>query len=398
MLSNHNTVPVIMFHSVGLENENWVFSHISEPVNVFEEKIAYLAKKRYNFIFWDDLYDHMSGRRKLPRKSIMLTFDDGYLDNWVYAFPILKKYGAKATIFVNPEFVDPRPVVRNWADTIKDDRNASIEKKGFLSWDELRLMQQSGLIDVQSHSLTHTWYFCGKEVIDFYSPSTGNKYPWLFWNARPDRKPFYMVEDQSSFIPLGHPIYIHEKALIAKRFLPSERLVQELSSLVLNEEVPHFFENKDWFEKLVKVHEMLIEKYGFEVESEEDYKKRVYQELSESKRIIETHLDKEVKYICWPGGGYNDITKAIAREVGYKAWTLSSKDLGNKRNRPGAEPSEIKRIGSLSRYRFGGRDYGYASAKFFYFGVQEHKGSFICKFINRLLVLWVVITRTIHAK
>ena len=45
-------------------------------------------------------------------KDIVLTFDDGYLDNWVFAYPLLEKYNLRGTIFVNPEFVDPSLEIR----------------------------------------------------------------------------------------------------------------------------------------------------------------------------------------------------------------------------------------------------------------------------------------------
>ena len=44
--------------------------------------------------------------KNIPEKSIVLTFDDGYADIWIYAYPLLKKYGMCGTVFINPDFVD----------------------------------------------------------------------------------------------------------------------------------------------------------------------------------------------------------------------------------------------------------------------------------------------------
>ena len=147
MFSNDDIVPVIMFHSVGLEKSDWCFSYVSESLVTFEEKIKVLVSSGYKFIFWQDLYNHMSGLKSAPDKSIMLTFDDGYLDNWVYVFPIIKKYGAKATIFVNPDFVDPNNSIRSnledvWSKKVGKDK---IQPLGFLNWEEMRLMEKSWL-------------------------------------------------------------------------------------------------------------------------------------------------------------------------------------------------------------------------------------------------------------
>ena len=129
-----------MFHSVGLEEHPWAWSHISEPVETFEAKIALLRRKGYNGVFWHELYEHMAGRRTLPDNSIFLTFDDGYLDNWVHVYPILKKYGMKGTIFVSPDFVDPSNLVRPNLDDAAAG-NVGMDEltvAGFLNWAEMR--------------------------------------------------------------------------------------------------------------------------------------------------------------------------------------------------------------------------------------------------------------------
>ena len=86
--------------------------------------------------FWSELFDHMAGSKPPLRDSIFLSFDDGYLDNWTYVFPILKKYGMKATIFVSPDFVDPTETVRPNLDDQHAGRCTSedLSPAGFLSW------------------------------------------------------------------------------------------------------------------------------------------------------------------------------------------------------------------------------------------------------------------------
>lgn len=395
MFIDHVIIPVVMFHSVGLENTDWVFSHISEPLKTFEEKIVSLVSSDYHFIFWDELYDHMAGVKQVPRKSIMLTFDDGYLDNWVYVFPILKKYNAKATIFINPEFIDPSDEVRP---NLEDMRSGKIKEHdlkpmGFLNWEEMRLMEKSGLVDIQSHALTHTWYFSGPKLIDFHKPGD-KKYPWLAWNLRPEQKPFYIQNGQSEIIPLGMPIYEYEKAMICKKYFPPEKVVKGITMLVEQRGGKDFFHQPHWKEELRKHHDKLMEKYKDEgyYETSVEYKKRVLKELQGSKEIIEKNLNKQVDFICWPGGGYNQEILSLAKEVGYKAWTLSSRDQSNYRNRLGADPTQIKRIGSFSKYRTqSGKEYGYAGRYYFIAGIRRHKGSFFFKWFGRILLVFAIV-------
>lgn len=63
----------------------------------------------------------------LPKDSILITFDDGYKNNYTNAFPILKKYGLKATIFLNTKYVE--------------------NDEFYLNWNEIKEMYESGLID-----------------------------------------------------------------------------------------------------------------------------------------------------------------------------------------------------------------------------------------------------------
>ena len=75
--------------------------------------------------------------------------------------------------------------------------------------------------------------------------------------------------------------------------------------------------------RLSKEYDKYVEAY---FESNDDYKKKVFVELSRSKQILEKELNKEIHFICWPGGAYNQDVIALAKKVGYHAWTLSSSD------------------------------------------------------------------------
>jgi hypothetical protein len=234
-----------MYHSIS-DNSQWLWGHLSCPVKVFEDHARTLAECGFTTISLDDLYRHTQHGAALPENPVVLTFDDGYLDNWVYAFPILKRYGLQGTIFVNPEFIDPSDKLRRNLDDVTAGtiRMFDLNSTGFLSWAEMRAMEAAGVMDIQSHAMTHTWYFASERIVDFHHP--GDPYPWLAWNARPERKYLWLSEDQSLFVPWGAPVYEYEKAMIVRRYFPDPKLTDWLAQQVTSQGGESFFAQRDW--------------------------------------------------------------------------------------------------------------------------------------------------------
>ena len=379
MKRNPNIVPALMFHSAGLENHPWAWSYISEPVASFEAKIARLKARGFTGVFWSDVYDHMAGKRKLAKDSILLTFDDGYLDNWVHVYPILRKYGMKGTIFVSPDFVDPTAGMRpNMEDVAAGHCSAAeLQVAGFLSWAEMKEMERSGLVDIESHAMTHTWYFNGPRIKRFHAPHQVTPYPWLFWNSRPERKPFYLNENQQEFVPWGSPILEHGKSLETRRFFPDEDALAIFTRFVTEKGGRVFFEHADWQVELEGLSRQRFPdgRLPGTYESDAAMKDRLLYELQRSKQLIEHNLGKPVDFICWPGGANDERVQQIAREVGFKAWTLSSRDDGSKRNLPGADPLSIKRIGTSNQVIVRGLACGNAGPGLQLWHVLAHQGS-----------------------
>ncbi len=125
-------LPILMYHSVApsLPPGN----RLVVSVKTFERQMDFLKKHHYNVMNLEDAAALIRDKRKALPKSIVLTFDDGYKDNYTYVFPILKKYNLPATIFIILSEVG-RP-----------DR---------LSWKEIKEMQDSGLISFGSHTSSH---------------------------------------------------------------------------------------------------------------------------------------------------------------------------------------------------------------------------------------------------
>lgn len=122
-------VPVLNYHQVNDEKQ----SSLTVKVDEFHRQMAYLHDHGYHTITLDELYDYVEKGTALPDKPIVLTFDDGYIDNYNNVLPILKEYNMKATLFMI-------------SDAVNTDR--------FLSIDELHKMEAGGF-DVQGHTNHH---------------------------------------------------------------------------------------------------------------------------------------------------------------------------------------------------------------------------------------------------
>lgn len=107
---------------------------LAVPINDFEEQMKFLSESGCITITPDELYAGLNGDIEMPPKPVLITFDDGYIDNYINAFPILKKYGLRATIFIIPSFTGSYP--------------------NYLTWEQLKEMEANG-ITIESHTLTH---------------------------------------------------------------------------------------------------------------------------------------------------------------------------------------------------------------------------------------------------
>jgi len=125
--------PILMYHSINPRQDPCIKSLIVSP-QIFERQMRFLKSYRYNVVTLEVLAGLIKNKKKIPPRTLALTFDDGYKDNYTYAFPVLKKYNLPATIFI----------ITNEVGRPQNDR---------LGWDEIKQMRDSGIISFGSHCL-----------------------------------------------------------------------------------------------------------------------------------------------------------------------------------------------------------------------------------------------------
>ena len=123
---------------------------------LFKKALLMALNEGYKFINYNQFKDIASSRVKALRKSILLTFDDGYFDNYKFAFPILKELKIPAVCFLITDKI--KDFKRQYYDFVfKKHKEIDYEKDAeyFLNLDEIRQMQESGLFEFDSHTASH---------------------------------------------------------------------------------------------------------------------------------------------------------------------------------------------------------------------------------------------------
>ncbi len=129
-------IPILTYHYIG-NNPNpadKARDNLSIAPDKFDEQMGYLSKNGYHATDFDTLIAALRGQTTLPPKSVILTFDDGYIDFYLNAFPILRKYNLRAVSFLP---------------------TGLIGTGYYMSWAQVKEINASGLVSFQAHSVTH---------------------------------------------------------------------------------------------------------------------------------------------------------------------------------------------------------------------------------------------------
>ncbi|MBP2651912.1 MAG: pgaB 3 [Firmicutes bacterium] len=130
IISQPREIPVLNYHMV----EDNVDNQLAVTVKDFDDQMSYLYRNGYKSITPDELLSYLKNGDDIPEKSVLITFDDGYRDTYLNAYPILEKYRFTATVFLITDVVG------------NDD--------WYLDWDQVKKMHQAGFV-IGSHTLSH---------------------------------------------------------------------------------------------------------------------------------------------------------------------------------------------------------------------------------------------------
>jgi len=253
---------ILVYHRVPDLNSNFSFdsSLVSSSVDNFKRQIQYLSEK-YNIISLEKFGQYHKKKINPPRNSVVITFDDGYCDNYEHAYPILKKYKLPATIFV-----------------ITD----AIEKNVLLWWDKVA-------------------YIINKTKINYFEIKKLGKYPLR--NKYEKLKALKVISLKlKSMDEVKKNYLIEELICILKVKIPDIKKNKRLS---LNwNEIKEMSRNGILFGSHTTSHPILTNI------SLADAAK----EIKNSKSILEKNISKKIKYFSYPNGYYSPLSACLGND------------------------------------------------------------------------------------
>lgn len=323
------SLPVLLYHYL-----NRTQGSIAVAPETFDAHCKAMSKAGYRGIGLEEAAGYLLHGERLPSKSVLITFDDGYLDNYVYGLPALNKYGHKATVFVVAERIEEqglRPTLceeQKGHGHVPEGVNAPYEvdalgheqrKDMFMSWDEARVAEAANILDIASHSLSHAPVWSAP--------------PLAKWRGRPNTMelvhpcPHHRTFDKPKHpVPFGMPLLPEEPGLTNQAFLPSKELLD-----LLRDSVPQDLENScEFFKDEAKIRDLRkvlldlpLKRWG-RTEELDEYRRRVRHELTASRVLLERHLANNTRRpltracLAWPWGAYTPTTLEIAKDVGFQ--------------------------------------------------------------------------------
>lgn len=241
----------------------------------FEKQIQYL-KENFKLISGDDLLEIIKKNETLQNNTCLITFDDGWRDNYTNAYPVLKKYNVPAIIFISTDFVGTNNIF--WHEQLQELLNNMPINKN----------------DIKLNKLLIDWPDEISKSINDILKQQKSKRQLKINELISILKSFDTQAIKELIIKLSKH---YNQKLIDKPLVLSWREIHEMSK------------NNISFGSHTKSHPILTQ-------IEDDI---IINELIESKLVLEKHLNKPIHYFSYPNGNYNQKIANIVKEAGYVA-------------------------------------------------------------------------------
>lgn len=306
ILGKGKGTPVLLYHQVN--------PLINVTPELFEEHLTYIAS-RYQTFTYTEAYGYVKEYGKLPTNSLLITFDDGYWDNYKVVFPLLKKYNLKATFFINTLFIgqearttEPSFEIGELANIkalthFYEGRGAVSEQ--YMTAAEIKEMVHSGLCDFQAHTHTHAPVFISEELTGFRSGEHSDSSPIHLYQGK--------VED-------GYPIFKSRSTMVAKGYRLDVKAAQQFA-----EEWRTHWKKLPKQEAITKGKAFIMQHPMLTAYSEQEAQVRVIEEIKINKEQLQQITGKPVNFFAWTWGHKSDWGRDIIRTQGIMGFITTRK-------------------------------------------------------------------------
>jgi peptidoglycan/xylan/chitin deacetylase (PgdA/CDA1 family) len=149
---------------------------------IFEDQLRALSNRGWITLSGEEFLFYLDNQKEKPKKCVLMTFDDGFADNYIYAYPLLKKFNMKAMLFIATDFIEDSDVKRDSFVPLSHNdawEMAFTERRAeaMCTWKEIEEMENSGVFDIQGHGMSHNTpdYMIEKKYKELENDLSGGK-------------------------------------------------------------------------------------------------------------------------------------------------------------------------------------------------------------------------------
>jgi peptidoglycan/xylan/chitin deacetylase (PgdA/CDA1 family) len=287
-------VPILVYHSISPE-AGWLpwAKNTSVRPDVFRRHLQTLKKGGWDVVSTIDFVNARKAGKQINSRTVILHFDDGYLDNYIFAAPILREFSMPATFFASLDFIEPGNEIRTACENL-----GPTAWTGYMTDLELRAMDADPLFDIEAHGVDHARVPVSDKPAEVLTNANWKRHAPLAWAYdKTNKSRWFEAETPPSPLQLGHPVPKTDSALAGRWWADGE------------------------------------------IEAEPEYRLRVGEAMTRAHEGLGDVLGRDVMVFAWPFDRSCPVSVAAAKEAGFVAVTG-----GRGENRPDEDPTILSRV------------------------------------------------------
>lgn len=323
-----------------------VFHFHETTVEKLEPAFRYLAENGYRTVGADALSALVHRGQRPPERSVMLAFDDALASLWLVVGPLLKRHGLTAITYAIPGRIAEAAAVRPTIDDGPVDAAAADSAPNpFATWPELVALSRSGIVDVQSHTWSHSMVCCVDRADGVVMPGDDERTMNLPRLGTSD-PPRYLTASR-----LGYPLFPRRSRMSdALRYLPDEAACEAVEQFVTDHGGIEFFQRAEWQAKL----QPGLDAIAGQWESDADRLAAIEHEVVAARDTLEARLGTRVRHMCLPWGVSGNITRSVLERLGFET-AFANRFSGGFAVKAGDDAFFLKRLEQRHLFALPGR-------------------------------------------